>query len=233
MYQAKTLALISSRKFHPWEGGEGKVVGQYLVCLLELAKTAIAEGKVEQALNYLERAQVYPHNLGEGKLYGAQENDIFYLTGCALQLAGNIAEARNFFEKATVGLSEPVQAIYYNDQQPDKIFYQGLAWNKLGQPEKAKAIFNRLISFGKQHLNDTIKIDYFAVSLPDLLVFDQDLNLRNKIHCHYLMALGHLGLNHDHVPDAERNFDFVLTHDVNHLGAVIHRNMIAQPSLVS
>lgn len=230
---AKALALISSRKFHPWEGGEGKVVGQYLVCLLELVKTAIAEGKVEQALNYLERAQVYPHNLGEGKLYGAQENDIFYLTGCALQLAGNIAEARDFFEKATVGLSEPVQAIYYNDQQPDKIFYQGLAWNKLGQPEKAKAIFNRLISFGKQHLNDTIKIDYFAVSLPDLLVFDQDLNLRNKIHCHYLMALGHLGLNHDHVPDAEKNFDFVLTHDVNHLGAVIHRNMIAQPSLVS
>jgi tetratricopeptide (TPR) repeat protein len=230
---AKALALILSRKFHPWEGGEGKVVGQYLVCLLELAKAAIAEGQAAQALDYLQHAQNYPHNLGEGKLYGAQENDIFYLTGCALQLAGNIAEAKTFFEKATVGLSEPVQAIYYNDQQPDKIFYQGLAWNKLGQPEKAKAIFNRLISFGKQHLNDTIKIDYFAVSLPDLLVFDQDLNLRNKIHCHYLMALGCLGLNHDQIHEAEKNFDIVLTHDVNHLGAVIHRNMIAQPSLVS
>ncbi len=36
------------------------------------------------------------------------------------------------FQKATQGLSEPVQAIYYNDQQPDKIFYQELAWKKLG-----------------------------------------------------------------------------------------------------
>ncbi len=229
---AKALTLISSRKFHPWEGGEGKVVGQYLVCLLELAKAALAEGQAKQALNYLERAQTYPHNLGEGKLYGAQENDIFYLTGCALQLAGNMVDAKVYFEKATVGLSEPAQAIYYNDQQPDKIFYQGLAWNKLGYPEKAEAIFNRLISFGEQHLHDTIKIDYFAVSLPDLLVFDQDLNLRNQIHCHYLVALGYLGLNHDHLQKAEENFDFVLTHDVNHLGAVVHRNMITQPSLV-
>jgi tetratricopeptide (TPR) repeat protein len=229
---AKALTLISSRKFHPWEGGEGKVVGQYLVCLLELAKAALAEGQAKQALNYLERAQTYPHNLGEGKLYGAQENDIFYLTGCALQLAGNMVDAKVYFEKATVGLSEPAQAIYYNDQQPDKIFYQGLAWNKLGYPEKAEAIFNRLISFGEQHLHDTIKIDYFAVSLPDLLVFDQDLNLRNQIHCRYLVALGYLGLNHDHLQKAEENFDFVLTHDVNHLGAVVHRNMITQPSLV-
>ena len=229
---AKALTLISSRKFHPWEGGEGKVVGQYLVCLLELAKAALAEGQAKQALNYLERAQTYPHNLGEGKLYGAQENDIFYLTGCALQLAGNIVDAKVYFEKATVGLSEPAQAIYYNDQQPDKIFYQGLAWNKLGYPEKAEAIFNRLISFGERHLHDTIKIDYFAVSLPDLLVFDQDLNLRNQIHCRYLVALGYLGLNHDHLQKAEENFDFVLTHDVNHLGAVVHRNMITQPSLV-
>ncbi len=34
--------LIASYKFHPWEGGEGKVVGQYLICHLELAKQAIA-----------------------------------------------------------------------------------------------------------------------------------------------------------------------------------------------
>jgi tetratricopeptide (TPR) repeat protein len=229
---AKALSLITARKFHPWEGGEGKVVGQYLVCLLELAKASLAEGHVKQALDYLERAQTYPHNLGEGKLYGAQENDIFYLSGCAMQLAGNIAEANVYFKKATVGLSEPVQAIYYNDQQPDKIFYQGLAWNKLGQPEKAEAIFKRLISFGEQHLHDTIKIDYFAVSLPDLLVFDQDLNLRNQIHCHYLMALGYLGLNHEYLTNAEKNFNFVLAHDVNHVGAVIHRKMITQPSLM-
>ena len=40
----------------------------------------------------------------------------------------------------------------------------------------------------------TPEIDYFAVSLPDFLVFDDDLQLRNEVHCRYMMALGHLGL---------------------------------------
>ena len=98
------------------------------------------------------------------------------------------------FKQATEGISEPVQAIFYNDPQPDKIVYQGLAWLKLGHPKKAEKIFHRLIEFADQHFNDEIKIDYFAVSLPDLLVFDTDLNEKNKNHCHYLKGLGELGL---------------------------------------
>ncbi|HEY9046845.1 MAG TPA: DUF5107 domain-containing protein [Ohtaekwangia sp.] len=228
----KARQLLEARIFHPWEGGEGKVVGQYLTAHIELAKLAIAQGQYQSALTLLEKAEVYPHNLGEGKLYGAQENDIFYLKGCCYEALGKQIVANEYFNRATVGLSEPVQAIYYNDQQPDKIFYQGLAWKKLGEHAKAEKIFKRLIGFGEEHLFDKIKIDYFAVSLPDLLVFDQDLDLRNKIHCHYLMALGNLGLGNGNAAEAEKNFDIVLKHNVNHLGAFIHKNMIQNTSLV-
>ena len=31
-------------------------------------------------------------------------------------------------------------------------------------------------------------------SLPDLLIWDDDLTFRNKIHCHYMLGLGYLGL---------------------------------------
>ena len=34
-------ALLAVRQFHPWEGGEGKVVGQYLISHIELAKQAL------------------------------------------------------------------------------------------------------------------------------------------------------------------------------------------------
>ena len=101
------------------------------------------------------------------------------------------------FREATTGNSTPVQAIYYNDPQPDKIIYQALAWWKLGEPGKARNIFEKFIEFGRQHMNDRITIDYFAVSLPDMLVFDQDINGRNKTHCNYLIGLGHLGLGQE------------------------------------
>ena len=35
--------LIAARNFHPWEGGEGKITGQYVLCRIELAKIALSE----------------------------------------------------------------------------------------------------------------------------------------------------------------------------------------------
>ncbi len=145
----KAKQLLADRHFHPWEGGEGKVTSQYLLCHTELAKQAILDQRFDEALMLLNAARYYPDNLGEGKLYGAQENDLDYLTGCAYQGLNNADKANNFFKKATIGISEPVQAIYYNDPQPDKIFYQALAWKKLGDSAKAKIIFNKFISFGE------------------------------------------------------------------------------------
>jgi len=218
--------LIAARKFHPWEGGEGKAVGQYAACHLALARKNILRENYEQAISLLEEAETYPPNLGEGKLFGTRENDIFYFKGCAYEGLKNWKQANFCFEKAAEGNSEPVQAVYYNDQPPDKILYQGLAQRKLGEEAKADLIFNRLIEFGAAHENDHVKIDYFAVSLPDLLVFNQDLGLRNKIHCGYMRGLGHLGLGGKEVEKAKEYFHQILALDVNHQGALAHLEII-------
>ena len=49
------------------------------------------------------------------------------------------------------------------------------------------------MDYGEQHLGDEMRVDYFAVSLPDFLIFDDDLNRKNKAHCYYLMGLSYLG----------------------------------------
>lgn len=220
---AKAKSLLSAHKFHPWEGGEGMVIKQYLICNTELAKQSIAAAKYEDALELLNQAENYPSNLGEGKLAGAQENDIHYWKGIVYEQLGDSEMANKYYHAAVQGISEPALAIFYNDPQPDKIFYQGLAWIKLNNPEKATAIYKGLISYGKQHINDNIAIDYFAVSLPGLLVFDADLNLLNKIHCYYLMALGNLGLGKSHAAKAADLFAQVLHLDSNHQGALTRR----------
>jgi len=134
--------------------------------------------------------------------------------------------ADQYYHKAVKGISEPAQAIFYNDPQPDKIFYQGLAWIKLDNPEKAEEIFQSLIDFGQRHIEDDISIDYFAVSLPGLSVFDADLNLLNKIHCYYLMALGNLGLGKEHIQKAKMLFKKILQLDNSHQGALTHEPLI-------
>ena len=37
-------------------------------------------------------------------------------------------------------------------------------------------------------------MDYFAVSLPDLLIWEDSLDAKNEVHCKYMLALGYLGL---------------------------------------
>ncbi|MDG3581091.1 DUF5107 domain-containing protein [Galbibacter pacificus] len=226
----KAFTLIKNRKFHPWEGGEGKVTGQYVTCLVEMAKNAIHKDHHENAINYLEQAQFYPDNLGEGKLYGAQENDIYFWTGIVLNCINKSEEALVYWKKATTGIEEPTEAIYYNDQQPDKIFYQGLANLKLGEVQKAIERFKKLIHYGHEHRNDIITIDYFAVSLPDLMIWEDNLDTRNYVHCTYLMALGYLGLNQ--YEKAKNLLNEIIAINPNHMGATIHLNIFKYKHLL-
>lgn len=190
----KALECMMGRRFHPWEGGEGKVTAQYTLALLELAKKAMKEGDNAKAEERLRRAFTYPENLGEGKLEGTKDNHLYYQLGLCLAAQGKEEQARECYLLATQGTDEPAGAMYYNDQPPEMILYQGLAWQKLGETAKAKARFYRLIDYGEKHLYDDVRIEYFAVSLPDFLIFDEDCTRRNRAHCYYLMALGNLGL---------------------------------------
>lgn len=218
----EAVRMIDARKFHPWEGGEGKVPAQYQLARIELVKQALRTRQTGEARKWIEECFVYPHNLGEGKLYGARENDFYYYKGCLLEQTGCREEAESCFRKAAVGDNQPVAAMYYNDQKPDKIFYQGLALRKLGQEDKARGCFHHLVDFGEKHLFDVFKMDYFAVSLPDLQIWEDDMNKKNRVHCNYLMGLGQLGLG-----NREKARDFfvrALQLDLNHQGVQTHLN---------
>ncbi|MDE5696842.1 MAG: DUF5107 domain-containing protein [Lachnospiraceae bacterium] len=190
----KAYACIMGHRFHPWEGGEGKITTQYTLALLGMAGKALGEKRFADAEKLLRDALVYPENLGEGRLEGTKDNHLYYRLGLALEGQGRDEEARECYETATTGTDEPAGAMYYNDQPADMILYQGLAYLKLGKVREARSRFYRLIDYGEQHLADQVKIEYFAVSLPDFLIFDEDYTAKNRAHCYYLMALGNMGL---------------------------------------
>lgn len=212
----EAIRWIDQRQFHPWEGGEGKVPTQYQIARLGLVRQLIKQGDYASALRWLEACYVYPPHLGEGKLQGTRENELDYWKGCIYEGMGDEARRQAAFEKALAGHYEPTAAMYYNDQRPDVIYYQGLAARKLGRETEARSRFHRLIDFGEQHLFDVFQMDYFAVSLPDLQIWEDDMNKKNRVHCLYLMGLGHLGLGNQEKATQYLQEAYLL--DINHQG---------------
>ena len=245
---AEAMEKLDAHRFHPWEGGEGKVPAQYQFCRVELAKGLLAKKTTEtaaemsEAIRLLEACLEYPYHLGEGKLYGAQDNDFYYLLGVAWDALGEKEKAHKCWEEATKGTQEPAAAIYYNDAKPDKIFYQGLALRRLGRNDEANGRFYRLVNYGIQHMphlqqggvqaeGGSEEMDYFAVSLPDLLIWEgrgedglSELGMRNLVHCKYMLALGYFGLGD--VKHGERYLKEVEALDNNHQGAAQLRSLI-------
>ncbi|MDO5292046.1 MAG: DUF5107 domain-containing protein [bacterium] len=221
----KAYDTIMSHKFRPWEGAEGRISGQYKIALVEQAKEEIAQENYKTAETLLCKALIYPENLGEGRLEGTKDNHIYYYLGVVKQALGDQEEAVKCYEKAELGENEPAGAMYYYDQPADMLLYKGLAKKELKKTKEAYSCFNKLMDYGERHLNEEVKKDYFAVSLPDFLIFEDDMEKRNKAHCYYLMGLASIGLQEKE--KAAEYFDLALQYDYNHQNCRIYRKMIS------
>jgi tetratricopeptide (TPR) repeat protein len=188
-----------------------------------MARKKLAEQDASGARELLEQALSAPQSLGEGHLEGTKDNDLHYWLGEALEQLGEEEAAKEQYSLSLIGNNEPAGMMYYYDQPADMILYQGLAWMKMGKVREANACFYKLIDYGERHLRDHVRIDYFAVSLPDFLIFEDDLNVRNEAHCYYLMGLGKLGLGKK--GEAAEYLAEVLRRDPGHQNGILYREM--------
>ncbi|SHH90278.1 Tetratricopeptide repeat-containing protein [Butyrivibrio fibrisolvens DSM 3071] len=226
MYE-EALDRITSHFFQTWEGAEGKITAQYKLSLYMLTKAAIEASDYGKAKELLEKALVYPENLGEGKLEGTKDNNIYYLLALTEEKIADHEPASEsdseiHLKAATLGTSEPAGMMYYYDQPADMILFQGKAFEKLGDIKAANSRYYKLLDYGQKHLNDDFIMDYFAVSMPDMSVFDTDMNRKNKEHCYYLMGLAYLGLNNSE--EADKWFSKVLELNNSHQQAALYKN---------
>jgi tetratricopeptide (TPR) repeat protein len=217
---ARALDTMLRRTFHPWEGGEGKVAAQYVASLVGLAGEEQAAGHHAAALALLKRAESYPTNLGEGKHPSTSDAQLHYYRGVNLAALGDAREASAAFALAATDHSTLASVRVYHDQSPEVVYYRGLACGRLGRAAEANAMFEQLVARGEQHRNDEIQIDYFAVSLPDFVLFDDEPSRRNRIDCEYAIGLGRLGLGDR--TGAQEQFALVLALEPAHLGATMH-----------
>jgi len=215
----EVMQLLAKRNFQPWEGGEGAVLGQHVRTQLALGREALKKAEsgkrkagIEAAVAHFESALTAPRNLGEAKHLLANQSDIHYWLGVALDLLGEKKSAREYWRAAANfrGDFQEMSVRAFSEMT----YYSALAWEKLGQRAKTKKLFRNLLAYAQQLQKTPAKIDYFATSLPTMLLFDDDLQYRQATTALFLQAQALLGLGHRSA--AKRFLSTVLSRDPNH-----------------
>lgn len=186
------LKFLENRNFHPWEGGEGQVLRQYTYACLKLGQSALQQGDAGRALIYFIKSMDTPDNLGE-KYHPLQAvAHINYWKGKALKELGKIDEAKVYFEasKNEEGDFIDMAVSAYSELS----YYKALSLRELGKTEEAIDLLKSIKEFGEAKLKEKVCIDYFATSLPLILVFEDDIQKRNTVDAKFLIALAEVGL---------------------------------------
>jgi tetratricopeptide (TPR) repeat protein len=110
-------------------------------------------------------------------------------------------------------------------------FWVAACLDALGEHETATALFQKIHEFALQLEHQRPVVDYFATSLPTMLLFDDDLVLRNRIQSLFLRAQAALGLHRSE--EAEALAREVLTLDPSHTGAADLIQRLTQQAAVS
>lgn len=188
----EALDLLCSRSYHPWEGGEGKVLRQYTTARLLLGQKALEEGCPDKALKHFQLAMDTPDNLGEKYHLLQAKADVNYWIGRALDVLGHSEEAAGKYTAAAneEGDFQDMAVTEYSELT----YYKGLALYELGHAQRAGELFEAMKQWAQQQRQQPAKIDYFATSLPNLLVFEEDIQQAKQAAMNRLIELAESGI---------------------------------------
>ncbi|HEY2881805.1 MAG TPA: DUF5107 domain-containing protein, partial [Pirellulales bacterium] len=187
----RALEILRSRHFQPWEGGEGLALGQHVRTHLALGCRELAISDPANARKFFETALAAPDNLGEAKHLLANQSDVHYFIGLACQLAGDHVAAQSHWHTATDfrGDFQEMSVRAFSELS----LYSALAMKVLGQHDRADQLLIELTAYADDLEQCEAKIDYFATSLPTMLLFHDNLQSRQTDHAKLLRAQSLLG----------------------------------------
>jgi tetratricopeptide (TPR) repeat protein len=192
------------------------VLAQHVRTHSGLGREALRRKDLQQARSSFEEALLSPPNLSEAKHLLANQSDIHYWLGVACNAMGEHSAARKHWHAA---------AVFQGDFQGMRVqtfseisYFSALAWGHLGQQGKKEKLLRELLAFAQNLQKTEAKIDYFATSLPTMLLFEDDIQLRQETTALLLQAQARLGLGQ--TIKAKALFKEVLKRDPNNALAI-------------
>jgi len=209
----EAIALLQSRTFSLWEGGTRFNTGEaWADAHLVRGLQRFNAKQFGDALADFNAALKPPVNLRAEQPGGTHQAELAYWIGCANEALGNQEQARQSWTNATV-TNAPAAGNRRGNRLAARAsrYFQALAFQKLGQNDKAEAIFRELVDAGTAALQPSGD-DTPSFGPP------QPANLRIA-NAHYIAGLGYAGLGEKEKARAE--FSAALASSPDHLGANI------------
>jgi len=225
----KAAAVLASRKFQPWEGGEGLALSQHVRTQLALGRRLLSKGQPAEAYRFFEAALASPGNLGEAKHPLANQSNIHYWLGLTSDALGQTGAAEAWWRKAAAATGDfrEMAVVPYSEMT----YYSAMALHRLGKRRESESLLQGLRQYARTLKRAKTKIDYFATSLPAMLLFHEDLQKRAELAGTFLQAQAAQGLGRKR--RAAQLLDQALALDPGHPSAADFREEIACESTLT
>lgn len=190
------IRMMTGRPFASVEGVNLNVAEHWTDAHLLRGSERAAAGRHKEALADFETALTIPSNLpaglgfGEGMAGGLRASEIAWRTGLAYDALGDRERAAGAWKKgAAIAPAGGGRRGGPGGMAGSQSYFQGLCLQKLGQGEKAAALFQGLVDSGNSMLSQ-------PPAAGGGRGFGRPESARARTaNAHYLMGLGYLGLN--------------------------------------
>jgi tetratricopeptide (TPR) repeat protein len=199
----EALRLLETRNFHNWEGSHSLHDVYVDACLLK-GRRELAAGKPAEAQTWFQKASTYPRNQEVGQpLHDSRVGQIQYYQGLAYEALGDKAQAQAAWQKAVAD----------DARNPEGLFHKSQAYLKLGEPEKAKEIQDKLLAQAQDRMQKGESTDYFAK------FGEKQWPRLRQAETQYLLGLAYYGAGN--MAEAKANWEKTLTIHPGHVNARI------------
>jgi tetratricopeptide (TPR) repeat protein len=186
-----SIAILSQRHFHLWEGGARfNVQDAWTDAHILRGHRKMAAKDFAGALADYRQSTDYPENIEATRGFrGGRYAEAYYFTGLALEALGRKDEAAQQFRASAAALLGAE-----DNPRPDiesgaaLLYFQAKSLEKLGQTARAQVLYKNLIATATRALQGGTRNQFFAK-------FGEARSPRLRAaQAHYVAGLGHLGL---------------------------------------
>ncbi|MBQ9975721.1 MAG: DUF5107 domain-containing protein [Clostridia bacterium] len=177
------IELARVKRFHIYEGGEGKLTKQHAWMHVLYGKELMEKGELKKAEEILYNGVNMPKSYGEAKTFFNQEAHIYYFLAKLYEITGDKEMAEKSYKEASV----------YKAAVSEISLFRALALKKLGEENEAAQVLEEMLASANNLITNCDLRTYYGVGSPSPMPFEYDIVKNNLTDGYILMAYALIG----------------------------------------